>query len=325
MIVFFITLFLLLLAFEYAYYLLAKRLRIVDRPHHQSSHRGGVVKGGGIVFYAAYLLWSLSHGFAWHGGLIIGLTILVLVSFIDDIRDVSPKIRLVCQFVAIIILFCHSGLIRNAPHVIFILSIACVGALNIFNFMDGINGMTGGYSLVVAFALLYVDLNMIHFCDPGLLGFVVLSLLVFNIFNFQQRAKCFAGDVGALAIGFILVYLMLRLCLRGQSMSWIAMLSVYLVDGGMTILHRILLRENLMKPHKKHVYQIMANELKMPHLVVSGIYMAMQAICCAVYIAWPGYPAFFVIFGILAVIYLVFMKKFYHLHEIKDHIYNQHP
>ena len=97
-------------------------------------------------------------------------------------------------------------------------------------------------------------------------------------------------------------------------MSWIAMLSVYLVDGGMTILHRVLLRENLMKPHKKHAYQIMANELKMPHLVVSGVYMGLQAVCCAVYIAWPGYPAFFAIFGVLIVMYLAFMKKYYHLH-----------
>ena len=181
--------------------------------------------------------------------------------------------------------------------------------------MDGINGMTGGYSLVVTLALLYVDRNLIHFCDSSLLVFMILSLVVFNLFNFRRQAKCFAGDVGALAIGFILVYLVLRLCLRGQSMSWIAMSSVYLVDGGMTILHRILLRENLIKPHKEHAYQIMANELKMPHLVVSGIYMGLQAICCAVYIAWPGYPAFFAIFGVLIVMYLAFMKKYYHLHR----------
>jgi len=313
MLVCYILLFTVLLAFEYAYYLLAKRLRIVDRPHHQSSHRGVVVRGGGIVFYVAYLLWSIVNGFSWYGGL-IGLTILVIISFIDDIHDVSPKIRLICQFIAIVLMFYHSGLIRTNPHVILILSIACVGTVNIFNFMDGINGMTGGYSLVVALALLYVDRNLIHFCDSSLLVFMILSLVVFNLFNFRRQAKCFAGDVGALAIGFILVYLVLRLCLRGQSMSWIAMLSVYLVDGGMTILHRILLRENLIKPHKKHAYQIMANELKMPHLVVSGIYMGLQTVCCAVYIAWPGYPAFFAIFSVLIVMYLAFMQKYYHLH-----------
>ena len=117
-------------------------------------------------------------------------------------------------------------------------------------------------------------------------------------------------------MGFIIVFLVLRLALRGQTMSWMAFLAVYLVEGGMTILHRVLLRENLMKPHKKHVYQIKANELRMPHLVVSGIYMGLQAICCAVYIMWPGYPTFFVIFGILAVMYLIFMKKYYCLHVL---------
>jgi len=313
----YLLIFVVLLAFEYAYFILAKRLRIVDRPHHQSSHSGNVVRGGGIVFYFAFLLWSIMTGFMWIGGF-IGLTILVIVSFIDDIHDVSPTKRLICQFIAILLMFYHSGLIQAAPHVILLLSVACVGAVNIYNFMDGINGLTGGYSLVVALALLYVDIYEIHFCDQNLLVFVILGLLVFNVFNFRKKAECFAGDVGSLSIGFILVYLVLRLALKGLSMSWIAMFSVYLVDGGMTILHRILLRENLMKPHKKHAYQIMANELKMPHLVVSGIYMGLQAVCCAVYIAWPGYPAFFAIFGVLIVMYLVFMKKYYHLH-VKKH------
>lgn len=321
---YFFVVFLFLLASEYAYYLFAKRMIMVDRPHLQSSHIGAVVRGGGIIFYVAFLLWSILHDFQWFGEF-IGLTILAGVSFIDDVRDVNPKIRLACQFIAIILMLYHSGLVRNSPHVILLLSIFCVGAVNIFNFMDGINGMTGGYSLVVALVLLYIDTNIVHFASSDLIVIIILSLIVFNLFNFRRRAKCFAGDVGSLAIGFIMVCLVLRLCLRGASMSWIAMLSVYLVDGGMTIMHRILLRENLMKPHKKHAYQIMANELKMPHMVVSGIYMTLQAICCVVYIAWPGYPAFFAIFGVLAVMYLVFMKKFYYLHEVKDHIYNQHP
>lgn len=304
---------LILLAFEYAYFILAKRLRIVDRPHHQSSHTGVVVRGGGIVFFLAYSLWSVIHGLHWGGGL-LGLTIMAGVSFIDDVHSISPKIRLICQFIAILVMFDHSGLLRNSLHVIIILAIACVGAMNIYNFMDGINGMTGGYSLFVSLALLYVNENLVHFAPQSLIIYVILSIIIFNLYNFRKRAKCFAGDVGSLAIGFIIVYFVLILALRGHSMSWIAMLSVYLVDGGMTILHRVLLRENLMKPHKKHAYQIMANELKMPHLVVSGIYMGLQAACCVVYILWPGYPAFFAIFGTLVVMYLVFMKKYYYLH-----------
>lgn len=313
----YITLIFILLAFEYAYFILAKRLRIVDRPHHQSSHTGIIVRGGGILFYAAFVLWSLSHGLRWGGGL-IGLTILAGVSFIDDIHSVSPKIRLVCQFIAIIVMFDHSGLLNKNLHVIFLLAISCVGAINIYNFMDGINGMTGGYSLVVSLALLYVDKYVVHFAPESLLIYVMISVVVFCIFNFRRRAKCFAGDVGSLSIGFILVYFVLILALKGHSMSWMAMLIVYMVDGGLTILHRIFLRENLMKPHKKHAYQIMVNELKLPHLVVSGIYMGLQAVCCVWFIVYPGYWTLFLEVGVLLVMYLMFMKKYYHLHVKKD-------
>lgn len=305
-----------LLLFEVIYMKMAVKLKIFDVPHHQSSHTGVVVRGGGIIFYLAFLLWSVMNGFQWYGGL-TGLTIIASVSFFDDIRIVSPKIRLVCQFIAIILLFYHSGLVRTAPHVIVLLTIACVGAINIYNFMDGINGMTGGYSLIVALSLLYVDVFQVSFCDPDLLVYVIIALLVFCLFNFRRHAKCFAGDVGSLSIGFILVYLVLRLALRGHSMAWMSLLIVYAVDGGLTILHRIFLRENLMTPHKKHAYQIMANELKMPHLLVSGIYMTLQAICSVWYIAFPGYLTLFLQAGLLCTAYVVFVKKYYHLHEKK--------
>lgn len=304
----------MLLAFEFVYLQIARRLKIVDLPHHQSSHKGWVIRGGGIIFYAAFLLWSISHGFKWGGGL-LGLTILAGVSFLDDVRGVSPTIRLICQFVAVLVMINYSGLLNNSYHVILILAIACVGAVNIYNFMDGINGMIGGYSLVVSLALLYVNKYMVHFAPESLLVYVTMSVVVFCFFNFRRRAKCFAGDVGSLSMGFIMVYFVLVVALRGHSMSWMAMLIVYLVDGGMTLFHRVLLRENLMKPHKKHAYQIMANELKMPHLVVSGIYMGLQAVCCVWYFAYPGYLTLFLETGILVTMYLVFMKRYYYLHE----------
>lgn len=304
---------LFLLAIEILYMKAAVRWRIMDVPHHQSSHTGTVVRGGGIIFYFAFLLWSLSQSFAWYGAL-IGLTVLVIVSFVDDIRGVSPKMRLFCQFIAILLLFYYTGLIQTSWYVILILSMTCVGAVNIYNFMDGINGMTGGYSLIVVLALLYVNQYRVPFMDESLLWCLIMSILVFNLFNFRKKARCFAGDVGSMAIGYILVYIVLRLALMGHSMSWMAMLSVYMVDGGLTILHRIMLRENLMKSHKKHAYQIMTNELKMPHLVVSGIYMGLQAVCCAVFIAWPNYYTFFIEIAVLVTMYLVFMKKYYYLH-----------
>lgn len=305
--------FMLMLLAELLYFKLAVKYNIIDKPHHQSSHTGVAIRGGGIVFFLAFLLWSVVNGFPFVGGL-LGLTVLAIVSFIDDIRSVSPMIRLVCQFIAILLMFYHSGLIQTPLYAIFILSVACVGIMNICNFMDGINGMTGGYSLVVMLALLYVNMNVFRFTETSFLLYVIMAILVFNIFNFRRHAKCFAGDVGSLSMGFILVYLVLRLALNGHSMSWMIFLVVYGVDGGLTILHRILLRENLMKPHKKHAYQIMANELKMPHLQVSLIYMGIQAVCCAWFIAFPNYYTFFAQIIILSAAYLLFMKKYYHLH-----------
>ena len=309
----YITIGVFFLAFEYAYILIAGSLGIVDRPHHQSSHTGAIVRGGGILFFVSFVLWSVMHGFRWGGGL-LGLTILAGISFIDDIHSINPKVRLVCQIIAIFVMFDHSGLLKNHLHVIILMAIACIGAINVYNFMDGINGMTGGYSLVVSLALLYVNENLVHFAPSSLLIYVIIAIIVFNIFNFRKRSKCFAGDVGSLSLGFIIVFFVLVLALRGHSMSWIAMLMVYGVDGGMTILHRILRKENLMKPHKKHAYQIMANELKMPHLLVSGIYMGLQSICCVWYIISPGYLSFFLQVIILTCMYLLFMKKYFHLH-----------
>lgn len=306
----YIAVFAILLAFEVAYLQTARKLRIVDKPHQQSSHVGDVVRGGGIVFYVAFAMWSVMHGFQW-GECLLGLTVLACISFIDDVRNVDPKIRLVFQFMAILVLFDQCGVLKEPWYVIILLAIACVGAVNIYNFMDGINGMTGGYSLVVSLAILYANEHIVHFAPSSLIAYVILSIVVFNIFNFRRKAKCFAGDVGSLSIGYILVFFVLMLALRGHSMSWIAMLVVYGVDGGLTILHRIMLRENLMKPHKKHAYQIMVNELKMPHLAVSGIYMGLQAVCCALYLARPGYTVLFVEVGVLSAMYLVFMKKYF--------------
>lgn len=306
----------ILLAFEYAYFMMAKRLRIVDRPHHQSSHTGVVVRGGGIAFYVAYALWFIISGMQ-YPMIFAGLSIIAMTSFADDIHSISPKVRMVLQFIALMVMLYETRVFSFPIVGMIFLSVVCVGIVNIYNFMDGINGMTGGYSLVVTLALIYVNNYVVLFIDNQLLWYILLSIVVFNLFNFRKRAKCFAGDVGSLSIGFILVFLILKLILSYAHMFWVAFLVVYGVDGGLTILHRIILRENILKPHKKHAYQIMANELHMPHLQVSGIYMVLQAICCAMFIAWPSYYTLSAEIVILTGMYLVFMKKYYHLHKKK--------
>ena len=307
----------ILLLLEMAYLKAAVKLRIFDVPHHQSSHTGIVVRGGGIIFYLAYLMWFVLNGIP-YPMIFVGLSILALVSFMDDIHSISPKIRLVCQFAAFIIMLHETHVFTLQLPYILILSVVCVAAVNIYNFMDGINGITGGYSLVVLLALTFVNECMIEFIDRRLLVTVLMAVGVFCLFNFRRQAKCFAGDVGSLSIGYIVIFLLLKLMFKTGHTYWIAFISVYLVDGGLTILHRVLLQENLMTPHKKHAFQIMANELGMPHLKVTGIYMGLQAVGCLWFILSPGNATLIIQFFLLTMLYLMFMKKYYHLHGKKD-------
>lgn len=305
-----------LLAFEFAYLQIAKGIGIVDVPHHQSSHTGAIIRGGGIVFYAAYLLWFIMNGYQ-YPMIFAGLTIMAVTSFADDVHSISPKIRLILQFAAMMVMLNETGVFSLHFQQMFMLSVACVGAINIYNFMDGINGMTGGYSLVVSLALLYVNNFHLEFIDNNLLIYVLIADVIFCLFNFRRKAMCFAGDVGSLSIGFVVIFLLLKLMFSAGHMHWIAFVAVYLVDGGLTILHRIMLKENILRPHKKHAYQIMANELRMPHLAVSGIYMGLQAACCAWFILAPGNTTLLLQLVLLGLLYLWFMLKYYHLHVEK--------
>lgn len=305
-----------LLVIEICYLQIAKRLRIVDKPHLQSSHKGVIIRGGGILFYFSYLLWFFLYGMP-YPMIFVGLTIMAVTSFADDVHSISPKVRLVLQFAAMIVMLYETHVFDLSFQHILLLSVVCVGAINIYNFMDGINGMTGGYSLVVLLALLWANLFVRPFIDSHLLLYVLMADVVFCLFNFRKSARCFAGDVGSLSMGFVVVFLVLKLIFKDGHMHWITFVSVYLVDGGLTILHRILLKENIMKPHKKHAYQILANELKMPQLLVSCIYMGLQALCCIWFVFSPSNATLIIQFIALSALYLAFMQKYYHLHVEK--------
>ena len=196
-----------------------------------------------------------------------------------------------------------------------------MGATNIYNFMDGINGITAGYSLAVLAPLLLLD-TIDGFVSESLIMVTILSVLVFSIFNFRpkNKAKCFAGDVGSVGIAFILLFLIGCKIVQTGDITWLVFLLVYGVDGCCTIIHRILLHENLGEAHRKHAYQLMANELGMSHVTVSLIYMSLQLVislgfiylCPNIVLAhWIYLIATGVI---LAIAYVLFMKKYYHLH-----------
>ena len=226
--------------------------------------------------------------------------------------------RLLFHFSAMAMMFYQWGLFSLSWWWIVIALIVCTGIITAYNFMDGINGITGGYSLVILAALAYINKEVVTFVEADFIYTVICSVLVFCFFNFRKHAKCFAGDVGSVSIAFILLFLIGRLIIETEDFSWIVLLSVYGVDSVLTIIHRLMLHENIGLPHRKHLYQIMANELKIPHVMVSSIYVAVQAIIIVGYIICLNYGYWYLLCVILllSLIYICFMKRFFVLHQL---------
>lgn len=329
------TIFALLLVLELIYFKIADRCNIIDKPNERSSHSTIVLRGGGIIFMLGLWIWSAFYGFG-YPWFLAAVTLIAGVSFVDDIRSLPDSVRLVAQFVAMGLMFYQLGLFEMfqmsdgsllsgivVPALIVLLAIVvCVGASNIINFMDGINGITGGYALASLIPLFILNREL-GFVEDSLVVTVVLADVVFCLFNFRPKgkAKCFAGDVGSIGIAFILLFLIGRLVMLTGDVTYLIFLLVYGVDGCLTICHRIMLHENLGEAHRKHAFQLMANELKIGHVTVSLIYMALQMavslgfiyLCPDTTVAHWGYLA--IALAVLAIAYILFKKKYYHLHE----------
>ena len=318
-----IILVLLFLA-ELFYFRIADKCNIIDKPNERSSHTRITLRGGGIIFYFGVLAYFLTSHFE-YPWFMLALTLITFISFVDDIRSTSQVLRLVFHFSAMALMFYQWGLFSLPWWTLFVALIVCTGIINAYNFMDGINGITGGYSLVVLVALAYINEAVVPFVEQGFILTVLCSVVVFNFFNFRKRAKCFAGDVGSVCIAFVLLFFIGKLVIRTEDFSWIILLVVYGVDSVLTIIHRLMLHENIGLPHRKHLYQIMANELKIPHMVVSSVYMLVQALVIIGYLLFQnndyqnnGYWYMGGTILLLSVIYILFMKRYFHLHKIKS-------
>ena len=267
-------------------------------------------------------IWAAFYGFG-YPWFVVAVTLIAGVSFVDDIRSLPDSVRLVAQFVAMGLMFYQMDMLHWEMWWVVILAlIVSVGATNIINFMDGINGITGGYALASLIPIYILNKEM-GFVEESLVVTVILADVVFCLFNFRPKgkAKCFAGDVGSIGIAFILLFMIGQLIMRTGDVTYLVFLLVYGVDGCLTICHRIMLHENLGEAHRKHAYQLMANELKIGHVKVSLLYMGIQMMVSLgfVFIVPDTVLAHWIyLIGalvVLAVAYVAFMKKYYHLHE----------
>ena len=321
---------------ELAYFKIADKCNIIDKPNERSSHTTIVLRGGGVIFTLSMIAWTVlmvvrGQDIGPYLPFLIGLIIIAGISFVDDIHSLPDSVRLVAQFIAMALMFWSMGILHwNMWWFVLIALVVCVGATNIINFMDGINGITAGYALAVLVPLLLLDEmstqvghDVAGFIEPSYLVVAIIGVLVFCIFNFRPKgkAKCFAGDVGSIGIAFIMLFAIGRLIVQTGDVTYLIVLLVYGVDGCMTICHRIMLHEHLGEAHRKHAYQLMANELKIDHVWVSLLYMALQLVvslgfiylCPSTVLAHWVYLVCALV--VLALAYVLFMKKYYHLHE----------
>ena len=244
---------------------LAIRKAILDIPNHRSSHSAPTPRGGGL---AIAIVWYLGLvGFYLIGDLQLNLFIALMsglfisvISIIDDIKNVSPKIRLLFQALSAGVAIFFIGDIKGFDFGIFsisnyyiLLPICFVGILwfvNLFNFLDGIDGYISTAGIFISMALFY-------FVGTPVLLLVAASILGFLPWNWQ-RAKIFMGDVGSTLIGFNIAVLALWYVNNFEliDISLILVItSVYWFDATITLLRRFVNKEKLSEAHRKHAYQ----------------------------------------------------------------------
>ncbi len=263
--------FLILLGAELLYFKIADKYNIIDKPNERSSHSEITLRGGGIVFVLA-ILTAFALGYvSWP--LTLSMLMLGVVSFVDDIKPLNALPRFIVHVIAAVLVFYDLQLIELSIWLIPVVMFLLLGWINAYNFMDGINGITVLYALVTIFT--FTQFTFLQESNP-LFYTMMISCIVFGIFNVRKKAKTFAGDVGSVSMAIFLAYFMIQVLLGTANLGFVLLVAVYSIDAIMTILMRIKRRERLSQPHRSHLYQYLANNVKIPHVNVSLGYAIIQ-------------------------------------------------
>lgn len=315
--------FITLLILELLYFKIADRFNIIDKPNLRSSHNSITLRGGGIIFYFSSLIYFITNSFV-NPWFFLGLSFMAIISFLDDIMTLSNKVRLLVHFGSVLLMVYQLDIFSLPWYYLLLTFIIVVGVINAYNFMDGINGITALYSIVVGILLLIVNQDW-NFVSNKFLIYTLLGLFVFGIFNVRQKAKTFAGDVGSVSIAYILLFCLGSLILESGNFIYILFLSVYGVDTVWTILRRLSLKENIFEAHRSHLYQYLGNEAKINKLTVSTIYALIQLVLGLLVIWVSKFSAqiqliFFVIVLISLSAVYIYVKNYI----LKKHVISQH-
>lgn len=263
----------LLIIASYFYLKLAIRFNIIDKPNARSSHAISAVRGGGILFTLVIVFFFLFNNYQ-YPYFVAGTLIIAIISFIDDVYTLSSKIRFPFQVFAIMLVLFQLNIPLEALSLIYLF--LGLGVVNLFNFMDGVNGITGLYAMAVLSVFYFINLNE-EIINPNLIGYSFIALVIFGFYNFRKKALFFAGDIGSITIGILVFFIGLYFAIALKAPIMILAIIVYGADGGNTLLYRkFFTNESIFEAHRHHIYQKLVHVKKMSHLKVSFIYMTIQ-------------------------------------------------
>ncbi|WP_159950368.1 MraY family glycosyltransferase [Polaribacter septentrionalilitoris] len=259
------------------YLKLAVKYKIIDKPNQRSSHTKLTVRGGGIVFSIAIFLFFVLNDFQ-YPFFTIGVFILSIVSFLDDIYSLSSKLRFSIQFVGILLLLYQIGLPFFPVYMYLLFLFVGLGFLNSYNFMDGINAITGFYC-ISSLSILYLINQQEQVFHQDLTRYVFLSVIVFGFYNFRKKALFFAGDIGSIVLGFLTLFLVFKSIVDLNAPLMMLSVFIYGADAGYTMLYRkFFTDEKWTDPHRHHIYQKLVDVKKMSHLKIAALYAIAQLI-----------------------------------------------
>lgn len=284
------------------YFPFAEKKGMLAGVNHRSSHTKPVITGAGFIFYISYVFYIISFVFStWDAPwpLFIGISILAIVSFIDDLKDLWFFIRLVVQILAVILMlyqiyieFSMEPFAMNASLLIILAIVGLifsVGFVNLYNFMDGLNGMMVGITISALAIFALIDFFVVDFVDDLLLVYTAIPTLIFAFFNARRQAICFAGDVGAIVLGFVMVYMLVSLLMQTGNVVYIFIFASIYLEAGMTVMQRLLAGQNIFKPHRIHLFQLLCNEHKHHHVKISAFYALNQLVFGAIIVTMNYY------------------------------------
>jgi len=242
----------------------ALKYKLIDVPNERSSHNVPTPKGGGVAIVISWFLGITVLFFmgyvedSLYFALLSGI-ILSVVSLIDDFINVKPFIRLIFQFITVIIAFYFLNGLRpfiipelslNNLYVIYpIVIIGMVWFINLFNFMDGVDGFASTEAILISLVIFVLSGNIINL--------VLIGCIAGFLFWNWPKAKIFMGDVGSTQLGFILVILGVYFHnkLEFSILNWIMLSSPFWFDATFTLYRRWRNKEKLSQAHRKHAYQ----------------------------------------------------------------------